>query len=383
MRRVAQFTDQKDAIHFSLFLISKSIKNHTEQAASEEKTQYILWVDDEEKVLEAQNYYKEFIKDPQNLQWQHQSTENSKLSDSIQLSLLQDQKSSLEVEKSVSPIQVGKLSFLITFICILCFVYGAQHKPNILSPVERLMLYDYPHALELHDQYVTLESPKMTVSEEQSSEVQSYFREQYEQTAWWKGVYFYVMETLRSPSVSLQIFSTKLDLSIAFEKIRAGEWWRIITPIFLHANLIHLALNLVWFVTLGSQIEERLLLFRYLSLIVVIAIVSNTCQYLMTGWHFVGISGVITGLLGFIWARQKIAPWEGYSLLPSTARMLLIFLLLTFLFEVYAVIAAWLDLPIFQSIIANTAHVTGALIGLMLGRLPFFNWVYLCKNKKQ
>ena len=34
----------------------------------------------------------------------------------------------------------------------------------------------------------------------------------------------------------------------------------------------------------------------------------------MGGPYFLGFSGIITGMIGYILVRQKIAPWEGYNI---------------------------------------------------------------------
>jgi rhomboid protease GluP len=38
--------------------------------------------------------------------------------------------------------------------------------------------------------------------------------------------------------------------------IYAGEWWRFVTPIFLHVGLIHIALNLSMQLRVGLQLEK-------------------------------------------------------------------------------------------------------------------------------
>ena len=38
--------------------------------------------------------------------------------------------------------------------------------------------------------------------------------------------------------------------------ISAGQWWRLITPAFLHMNLIHLAVNSMALHSLGAEVER-------------------------------------------------------------------------------------------------------------------------------
>jgi GlpG protein len=124
---------------------------------------------------------------------------------------------------------------------------------------------------------------------------------------------------------------------------------------------------------LGKQIETHISKTRFLILIVIIGIFSNICQYLMNGPYFLGLSGVILGMAGFIWMRQKIAPWEGYTLPKTTLLFLLIFVLGMIGLQVISFVME-ISGKNFVFNIANTAHVAGALMGMGLGRLSFFSW---------
>lgn len=39
--------------------------------------------------------------------------------------------------------------------------------------------------------------------------------------------------------------------------IANGEWWRLVTPIFIHSNFNHLLFNCISLVIIGSLLEER------------------------------------------------------------------------------------------------------------------------------
>ena len=108
-------------------------------------------------------------------------------------------------------------------------------------------------------------------------------------------------------------------------------------------------------------------------MILIIGVIANVAQYMMSGPYFLGFSGVVVGLAGFIWVRQKIAPWEGYPLQRGTILFLLLFViamfgleLLTFILQLFSVIQITPN-------IANTAHVIGGLVGILLGRMSFFS----------
>ena len=99
-----------------------------------------------------------------------------------------------------------------------------------------------------------------------------------------------------------------------FEKIRQGEVWRLFTPCLLHFDFLHILFNMAWLWILGKQIEERIHWKKLGLLILIVGIVSNTAQYLVSGPSFLGFSGIVVGMAGFIWMRQRNAPWEGYPL---------------------------------------------------------------------
>ena len=94
----------------------------------------------------------------------------------------------------------------------------------------------------------------------------------------------------------------------------------------------------------------------------------------MSGANFIGFSGVLCAMVAFIWIRQKIAPWEGYPLQKSTITFLAFFVAAMLSIQIVAFYWEVQNVTTFTPGIANTAHITGALIGAILGRLPLFSW---------
>ncbi|MBT9259602.1 MAG: rhomboid family intramembrane serine protease [Clostridiales bacterium] len=83
--------------------------------------------------------------------------------------------------------------------------------------------------------------------------------------------------------------------------IRAGQWWRLITPIFLHFGLLHLAFNALalWFA--GSAVETMFGHLRFLAIFFLAGIGGSLTELLFDPRpHLitVGASGAIFGLLG-------------------------------------------------------------------------------------
>jgi GlpG protein len=158
-----------------------------------------------------------------------------------------------------------------------------------------------------------------------------------------------------------------------FESIKKWQVWRLFSPTVLHRDFLHILFNMIWLWVLGRQIEERMSLFRYLFLILLLALFTNVAQYLISGPYFMGFSGVITGMAGFIWMRQRIANWEGYTITKGTYYFLLFFVLSMCFLQILSFVLSLLAVK-FPVSIANTAHVVGLFLGLLLGKWPFFAW---------
>ncbi len=143
-------------------------------------------------------------------------------------------------------------------------------------------------------------------------------------------------------------------LSRVFDTFGPSEFLRMLTPILLHGGIVHLLFNMMVFGELAWKIEKVQSSVILACVIVVIALLSNTIQYLYGGSRsFGGMSGVCYGLFGYIWMWQLVDPRKGLSLPVSYICFMLIFL----------VVITWLDL----AIIADAAHVSGLVIGITYG----------------
>lgn len=150
------------------------------------------------------------------------------------------------------------------------------------------------------------------------------------------------------------------DLMYSWPDILAGQVWRLVTPVFLHAplavNPLHLIFNMWWLYDLGSLIERRLGSIRFAMLALVIALVSNYAQFYMRGPNFVGMSGVVFGLLGYAWVRGRLDPTCGLHVRPDVAFWMI----------------GWMVLCGVGAVgnVANWAHGGGLAAGAALGYLP-------------
>lgn len=79
-----------------------------------------------------------------------------------------------------------------------------------------------------------------------------------------------------------------------------GEWWRIVTPVFLHGGLIHFVFNSMALVRLGPLVEEEFGTERLAAIYVVCGIVGSAASQFLRHSHTVGASGALCGLLGLL-----------------------------------------------------------------------------------
>ena len=138
-----------------------------------------------------------------------------------------------------------------------------------------------------------------------------------------------------------------------------GQYWRLITPVFLHFGWLHIVFNSLWLWELGAKVERVMGHLDMLLLFLVIALVSNGSQFAFGGpGLFGGMSGVVYGLLGFSWVAPLLQP--RWHIRPSSTIML---------FMVGWLVACMVGLVEGMGFgaIANAAHLGGLLCGLALG----------------
>jgi membrane associated rhomboid family serine protease len=78
-----------------------------------------------------------------------------------------------------------------------------------------------------------------------------------------------------------------------------GEWYRLITAAFLHANLFHLGMNMVVLWIVGAPVEQAIGRGRFLALYLVSGLAGSAGALLLSpDVVTVGASGAIFGILG-------------------------------------------------------------------------------------
>jgi GlpG protein len=379
MRLIGTVDTENQAYAFYSFLLKEGIQNIYEQF-SEEKTnqkKYRIWVydeDDLEKSIEWLKNFKEHPDDPQFLSPEIPVVPTPPPPNYAEISEKEDLKwqpvRSMPIQRRRSPFT---LTNLIIILCSFLFLWNDFQEAEIvkdkgpvaveiaLTPIMQSLLFDFPasykYVQEMLDKF-----PMNTYKEQKDlpPDAQALLK-QAEDAPSWKGIFTYFEQRKTNASIPM------------FEKIRQGEVWRLFTPCVLHRDFLHILFNMIWVWILTKQIEARLSKWKICLMILILAVVSNVAQYFMSGPFFLGFSGVIVGMAGFIWMRQKTAPWEGYPLEKGTVLFLLFFVIAMFALELLT-----FSLQLFSVIkltpnIANTAHVVGGLVGMLLGRVSFFS----------
>lgn len=135
------------------------------------------------------------------------------------------------------------------------------------------------------------------------------------------------------------------------EAVMRGQVWRLFTPALLHMSFLHILFNVMWLKDLGNALESSFGKYFFYKFILVTALISNLMQFATQGPSFGGMSGVIYGMLGFIWVYKNLNPTFQYSL-PKADVYLMIFWFILCLVGVL-------------SMIANMAHAGGLVVGIM------------------
>lgn len=120
-------------------------------------------------------------------------------------------------------------------------------------------------------------------------------------------IFMYLLMTMNGGSQNIDVllqFGAKFNFSI----IVFNEWWRLITPIFLHIGLAHLVFNMLIVYFLGSQLEMVFGHGKYLILYMFSGIMGNLFSFAFNSSISAGASTAIFGLFISTIVLSKIYP---------------------------------------------------------------------------
>ena len=137
-----------------------------------------------------------------------------------------------------------------------------------------------------------------------------------------------------------------------------GEYWRIVTPIFMHGGFAHMLFNSFSLVLFGPALEQLLGRTKFILIYLATGIAANIATLILEPLTYthVGSSGAIFGLFGFyisiIVFRKAMLSRENSQTIMTIA---IIGVIMTFV----------------QSNINITAHIFGLLAGFLIGAASF------------
>ncbi|WP_214741146.1 rhomboid family intramembrane serine protease [Exiguobacterium sp. s48] len=80
--------------------------------------------------------------------------------------------------------------------------------------------------------------------------------------------------------------------------IEQGEWWRLITPMFLHIGWFHFAINMFALWSLGPLVERMYGSIRFLIIYIISGVLATTASFAFSESISAGASGALFGLVG-------------------------------------------------------------------------------------
>ncbi len=155
---------------------------------------------------------------------------------------------------------------------------------------------------------------------------------------------------------SQSLFGTDLPAALgakANDLIRAGQLWRLLTPILLHASIPHIGFNMYALWLFGVGLERHFGRWRFLLLYLLGGFTGNVLSFLLSSGLSVGASTAIFGLVGaegiFLLQNRKLFSNQFGSAIGN----------------VIFVVAVNLALGVVTPGIDNWGHVGGLLGGLI------------------
>lgn len=160
------------------------------------------------------------------------------------------------------------------------------------------------------------------------------------------------------------IFAT---FGLSREGLLRGEVWQLLTHAFLHGNILHLGINCLALLLIGSRVERIGGAAAVAKVLLAGVILGGIVQMLCSpaphrDFQLVGISGGFTALL--LWLTT-VSPESRMMPLPISAKNLGRGIILA---EAGFVISSWFIPQAGLQVVAHGCHLGGAIAGWLMGR---------------
>lgn len=318
MRQIGTLSSQPLAIRFTDYLLTQGIHSKADPSRDGECT---IWIHEENQVDQARTELEAFRSNPDDPRYQNAAEEASGIRKMEQLRERERRKNVREVKPRGGPIRAGLSAAPVTrsiiAICVVVVLLG-KFFPNDIGN----FIYDNFSFMSLEDQQIYRVSPDPN--------------------------------SLRT--------------------IERGQIWRLFTPALLHARvgnmfILHIGFNMYMLYMLGPILEQRLGSIHFLILNLGLALFSNLAQGVIPmllydtpfeqfekfygSPFFLGYSGVLYGLFGYLWVRSNNDPTFGIMMAQSSIMILMVWFFL-----------CWIG---FMGNVANLAHTGGLVAGIVIG----------------
>lgn len=374
MRLIGILKTDHQAVLIQRFFKSKHLDVLVDRAKDKDGVIYQIWCVNEDDFDEVEKLMQAFLQDPQNPKFFVEKQEEE-LVEEEEEDEEGDQnldEAEFKIEKDYTRFKKPILTyFWILFSCLIFFIqinqevkvvkqYGTVGIDLSYTPIEKAFLFEIPEGFNRLFAFIQEKGIKDVKELNQLSEPDKKMFQYLQKTTYFHGY----LDAFEDPEYAQALKDKQFPI---FQELKKGQLYRLLTPVFLHGSVLHILFNLIWIFTLMKQVEQRLGIFKTLMLSSIIAAISNTVQYLVSGPFFLGASGVVIGLACFIFAREKKAPWEGYTLSKMLVFFILAYVILLVALSIGVFVFNLSSTKDFTFGIANTAHVIGGLTGFILG----------------
>ena len=155
--------------------------------------------------------------------------------------------------------------------------------------------------------------------------------------------------------------------ALSLDGLKHWHIWQLITFQFMHAGLLHLALNGLGLFVFGGVMEDTLGKPRFLTLYLASGVFGGLLQefaaWIWPQYFGVPVVGASAGILGIVAAFAMLYPEQQLQvlLLPITLRAKH----LLFIYLAWAALGISFPTSVFAGSVANVAHMGGMLMGLI------------------
>lgn len=133
------------------------------------------------------------------------------------------------------------------------------------------------------------------------------------------------------------------------------EIWRYLSHTLVHLSFSHLLFNLVWWWIFANAIEKICGRYKLMLLYILSSSLSGVVQNWISGPYFFGLSGVVYAVLAYVYIVDYLTHKNQFHLPQGFTSMIIIGILMGFIS------------PIWGIKMGNAAHITGLILGGLLG----------------